>query len=98
MLGGTTLNSVKLYWVYVLLSLFDKKRYIGCTISLRHRLGEHYSGKVFSTKHRRPLKLIYTEGCLNEDDAKRREKYFKTTYGRRFLAKRIKCYYANNKF
>lgn len=27
------------------------------------------------------------------DDAKRREKYFKTTGGRRFLAKRLKSYY-----
>lgn len=45
--------------------------------------------KNFSTKLRRPLKLIYFEACLNEDDAKQREKYFKSTIGRRYLSKRL---------
>ncbi len=39
------------------------------------------------------MKLIYFEACTNEDDAKRREDYLKTTRGRRFLAKRLKSYY-----
>jgi len=92
--GSTTIR--KLYWVYVLLSLKDKKRYIGYTVDINRRLGEHRDGKVFSTKSRRPFILIYIEGCLNEKDAKRREKYFKVTGGRRFLSKRLKCYYSNN--
>lgn len=87
---GTTSN--KLYWVYILLSLKDKKRYIGYTQDITLRLKEHREGKVFSTKSRRPLKLIYLEGCLNQEDAYRREGYFKTTDGRRFLAKRLKCF------
>ncbi|PJA83835.1 MAG: excinuclease ABC subunit C, partial [Candidatus Nealsonbacteria bacterium CG_4_9_14_3_um_filter_37_29] len=33
------------------------------------------------------------EGCLNQEDATRREKYLKTTGGRRFLAKRLRKYY-----
>ena len=88
--GGTT---SKLYWVYILLSLSDNKRYIGFTTGLKLRLKEHFEGRVFSTKYRRPLILMYAECCLNEADARRREKYFKTTDGRRFLAKRLKCYY-----
>lgn len=80
------------FWIYVLLSLKDKKRYIGFTAGLKNRLKEHGEGKVFSTKHRRPLILIYAEGCLNEEDARRREKHLKTTDGRRFLAKRLKAY------
>jgi len=39
---------------------------------------------------RLPLKLVYAGACLNEEDAKRRENYFKTTQGRRFLKLRIR--------
>lgn len=90
--GGTT--SKKLYWIYVLLSLKDEKRYIGFTNNIHKRLQEHWKGEVFSTQYRRPLVVIYVEGCTNESDARRREKYLKTTDGRRFLAKRLKSYYA----
>ena len=90
--GGTTSKS--LHWTYVLLSLKDEKRYIGFTNNINKRLKEHWKGEVFSTQYRRPLILIYLEGCANEYDAKRREKYLKTTDGRRFLAKRLKTYYA----
>lgn len=78
------------FYTYVLLSLKDKEHYIGYTGNLRKRLGEHNSGKNFSTKGRRPLKLIYFEACLNENDAKQREKYFKSTIGRRYLSTRLR--------
>jgi putative endonuclease len=83
----------KYYIVYVLESEKDKKRYIGLTTNLQRRIQEHNLGKSFSTKLRRPFKLIYAELCLNYEDAKRREHYLKTTGGRRFLAKRLKNYY-----
>ncbi len=89
--GSTTSN--KIYWVYVLESKKDGLRYIGFTSDINNRLKQHFIGKVFSTKYRRPLKLIYIEGCLNLEDARRREKYLKMTGGRRFLAKRLKSYY-----
>ena len=101
--GSTTSNPVvqselyyranRIYWIYIPLSLKDKKRYIGFTSDLKNRLKQHKEGKVYSTKYRRPLILIYVEGCLSEEDARRREKYLKTTGGRRFLAKRLKNYY-----
>ena len=78
------------FYTYVLLSLKDNEYYIGYTNNLRKRLEEHNLGKNFSTKPRRPLKLIYFEACLNEDDAKQREKYFKSTIGRRYLSKRLR--------
>ena len=89
---GST-NSNMFFYVYVLQSLKDNRNYIGYTKDLRKRLKEHNSGKNISTKPRKPFKLIYYEACLNEEDAKRREKYFKLTGGRRFLAKRLRCYY-----
>lgn len=80
------------FYVYVLESLKDNQRYIGYTNNLKDRIKEHENGKSFSTKPRLPVKLIYFEGCLDEIDAKRRERYLKTTQGRRFLGLRLKNY------
>jgi putative endonuclease len=83
-------------YVYVLLSLKDRKFYTGYTNNLRRRFYEHQRGEVFSTKSRYPLKLIYYEACLNLEDAKEREKYLKTAWGKRYLKNRLKNY-LNNK-
>lgn len=80
----------KFFYSYVLLSGMDFRHYVGYTIDLRRRLEEHRGSKSFATKCRLPFELIYYEACLNMADAKQREKYLKTTAGRRFLAKRLK--------
>jgi len=66
------------YFVYILTSLKDSKRYIGMTSDLNKRLKEHNSGKVKSTKNRRPLELIYTEEFTSKQDALNRETFFKS--------------------
>lgn len=78
------------FYIYVLESLLDGKHYIGYTHNLRKRIEEHENGKSFATKFRRPFKLIYFEGCLHSEDAKRREDYLKTHQGRKFLGLRLK--------
>jgi len=70
------------YYVYLLFSDFDKGWYIGYSSNLKRRLLEHNAGKVYSTKNRRPVKLIYYECFLNKIDAKAREEYLKSGYGR----------------
>jgi len=80
------------YYVYVLRSSLDNKFYTGFTGDLDKRLKMHNSGKVTSTKDRRPFELIYYEGCLCQSDALHREKYLKTTYGKRYLYSRLKNY------
>jgi putative endonuclease len=80
------------YYVYVLQSLKDCKLYTGYTENLKLRFEEHRKGRVLSTKDRRPLKLIYSEACLDKKDAMRREKYLKTYLGKMFLKKRLKSY------
>lgn len=80
------------FYVYVLQSLKDGDRYTGYTNNLKRRIKEHMAGYNFSTAFRRPFKLIYFEGCLNQADAKRRESYLKTTQGRRFIGLRLKEY------
>jgi len=78
------------YYVYILKSKKDKKHYIGFTKNLNERLKQHNEGKVISTKYRKPLELVYYEVSFNKDDALYREKYLKTTYGRRYIKNRIK--------
>jgi len=80
-------------YVYVLRSTRDDCLYTGCTRDLRNRLALHNAGKVPSTKERRPLELIYYEACLDEKDAFRREKYLKTTYGKRYIKVRCRNYF-----
>ena len=81
-----------MFYTYVLLSEVDGRKYIGYTNNLEKRLLEHKKGEAESTKLRRPFRLIYFEACLNKYDAIKREKYFKTGFGRRFINNRIKSF------
>ncbi len=80
------------HYVYILLSLKDNKIYTGYTENLKLRFEQHQKGLVESTKNRRPLKLIYAEACLNQQDATHREKYLKTYHGKMFIKNRLKFY------
>ena len=75
------------WYLYILKSEKDKKRYIGSTNNLKRRISEHNSGKVPSTKGRRPFVLIYKEEFTAEIDARLREKFFKTHKGFNTLKK-----------
>lgn len=87
---------MKFYYVYVLQSLIDKNFYTGYTSDLKRRLEEHNSGISKSTKYRKPLILIYFEGCNNIKDAMKREKYLKTTYGKRYIKNRLANYLSDD--
>jgi putative endonuclease len=84
----------KFYYVYVLQSGKDQSLYVGHTTDLKRRLEEHNGGKVSSTSDKRSWKLIYWEGCLSQQDTMEREKYFKTTWGKRYIKKRLQNYFA----
>ncbi len=77
------------YYTYVLKSLLDNKLYIGWTNNLKNRVLKHHNGKLESTKHRRPLKLIYFEACLDKEKAIKREKELKSGFGRSYLKRRF---------
>jgi putative endonuclease len=81
------------YYVYVLLSEKDNQFYTGYTSNINERKRYHDEGKVGSTKNRRPLKLIYWEGCLNQQDATRREKYLKSGNGKIYLKSRLSNFF-----
>ena len=79
-------------YVYILLSGKDGKFYTGSTKDLKRRINEHNSGRVDSTKDRLPIKLIYYEACIDEIDARAREKYLKSGMGKRYIRNRLKNY------
>lgn len=79
-----------MFYTYVLEDN-NGEHYIGFTTDLRKRLAEHNSGKSLSTRGR-ARRCVYYEACLDREDARRREKYFKTNQGRRLLKRRLKEY------
>jgi putative endonuclease len=78
-----------MYYVYILL-LSNGKLYKGYTKDLQERLTFHRRGKVKSTKNYLPVSLIHYECYLKQSDALRREKFLKTTEGRRLLRSQIR--------
>jgi putative endonuclease len=74
-----------MYYTYILKSQKDGGYYIGHTIHLEERLGQHNGGKVRSTKGRRPLTIYYFESFSTKSEAFKREMFFKTLEGRNYL-------------
>ena len=68
-----------MFYVYILKSEHDGNLYTGSTNDLKRRMAEHENGEVDSTKHRRPLKLVYYEAYKNETDARLRESRLKNS-------------------
>ncbi len=81
-----------MHFLYILHSLKDGNFYTGITSDLERRIKEHEQGKNVSTSYRRPLKLIYYEAYLLKEDAEAREKYLKTSMGRRVIRKQLRNY------
>ena len=76
-----------MFIVYVLKSKIAQKSYVGFTYNIGRRLKEHNSGKHFYTKRYLPWEIIHIEQFNNFEKAKEREKFLKSTSGRRFLKK-----------
>jgi len=38
------------------------------------------------------MKIVYYEACVNREDAKKREKYLKTAWGKRYIKNRLQKY------
>jgi putative endonuclease len=83
---------MSMFYVYVLKSKKDGNNYVGFTNDLQKRLTEHEKGFVKATVNRQPLKLIYFEACLSQQDATKREKYLKTSWGKRYIKSRLMNY------
>ena len=80
----------KRFYVYILFSLKDHKFYTGFTTDLKRRLVEHARGQSIATKFRTPFKLIHYEYFINEQDAKAREVFLKSGFGRSQIKEALK--------
>lgn len=80
-----------MFYVYLLQSIKDDGFYIGYSSDLKLRFQDHNNGKVESTKHRRPFKLIYYEAYFKKELAEERERKLKQ-FGSAYngLLKRLK--------
>jgi putative endonuclease len=84
-----------MHYAYILISEKNGIFYTESTSNLKRRLDEHNGGKVESTKRRKPLRLIYYEACIDENDARQRKKYLKSGMGKKYIRSRIKNYLEN---
>jgi putative endonuclease len=73
------------YSIYVLRSEVDQRLYVGMSKNIKRRLDDHFYGRVFSTKGYRPWKLVYTEFVGLRIEARKREKFLKTSSGKRYI-------------
>ena len=79
----------QMHTVYVLKSQKDGNLYVGCTSNIDERVEYHNKGKVFSTKSRRPLVLIFKEDYSDKYEAFRKERYYKSAKGKKELKIKI---------
>ena len=74
-----------MYFVYILESLNNDFIYKGLTDNIDRRLNQHFSGKVFSTKRKLPLRLVHVEICKTRVEARKLELFFKSGFGREII-------------
>ncbi len=77
-------------YVYILKSKTKNFLYVGFTTNLKRRFKEHNKKQELSTKYYAPFDLLFYEAYQNIKDAKRREKYLKTTKGKTTLRSMLK--------
>ena len=82
-----------MHYVYVLRNFKDGNLYTGYTTDLRSRFTFHHAGKARSTRHKRPLQLVYYEAYLLAKDAKARELFLKSGAGKHFIRKQLSHYF-----
>ena len=74
-----------MYTTYILKSLKDQGYYFGHCENINDRLKQHNWHKVRSTKGRTPFIIHYQETFNTKSEAYRKEMYFKSLEGRRWL-------------
>jgi putative endonuclease len=75
------------WFVYVLQSETDGSYYIGSTYDVTWRLWRHNDGWTFSTKSKRPWRVVYIEEYPTKHEALRREQAIKRMKSRKYIEK-----------
>lgn len=74
-----------MYFVYAIKSLNRNYIYVGMTENILVRFHQHNNGKEKTTKPYSPFELIFTMECENIVEARKWEKFYKTSEGKRRL-------------
>jgi putative endonuclease len=74
-----------MFYVYVIYSSKFNKYYTGFTQNIEQRLKEHNRGKTKSTKAFVPWELLFFEPYETRNEARQKEKYYKSGVGREKL-------------
>lgn len=78
-----------MYYVYILKSRVENFYYKGFCSNLNKRLSEHNSGMTRSNKKYIPFDIVYFEKCNNIEEALKKEKYWKSAAGRKYLKNKL---------
>jgi putative endonuclease len=82
---GTKFFQFVMFSIYAIKSIKHNFIYVGMTENLDERLVRHNKGYVKSTKRFAPFHLFYSENCEDGLEARKRERFLKSTSGKRFL-------------
>ena len=61
-----------MFYVYIV-KTSNNQHYVGYTTDLRKRIKDHKSGKTKYLKDKLPIKLVYYEAYLTDNQARKRE-------------------------
>ena len=79
------------FWVYIIESKNAGRRYVGQTNDLQRRLEEHnnpdHKPAKYTSKVDGPWRLVYSEEFDSRSQAIKKERWLKSTTGRRWLDK-----------
>jgi putative endonuclease len=78
-------TGTNMYHVYILLSKAKTRTYTGVADDVEKRLKEHNAGRVKSSSPYRPYKIVHAESFATLSEARQKEKFYKSTTGRRRL-------------
>ena len=74
-----------MYYLYILLNEARTRTYTGVCHDIHKRLRDHNEGRVQSSRPYRPYKVIYTNAFETLSEARKEERFYKSSTGRRRL-------------
>lgn len=88
--GASDLERTNMAYVYILRNTRDDDFYIGSTINIQNRLRKHESGKVRSTKHRLPMRVVLIQECQTYNEARKIELKIKKLKRKDYIDKMVR--------
>ncbi|MCF7872790.1 MAG: GIY-YIG nuclease family protein [Candidatus Omnitrophica bacterium] len=83
-------SNVKYMYVYAFYDKINDQFYVGLTNDMKRRSTQHLRGNGHTTSRFKSLQQIFYEWYLSNKDARRREKYLKTSKGKKTLRLMLK--------